>query len=98
MLKTQLSRIGTKAICPIAVIVRDGKILMGLRHYTPDKWKSISAWTIPGGRCDEGETIETTLRRETEEEIGVKDLEIIDFIGEVPGAKEGDIVPIFFVK
>ena len=41
------------------------------------------------------ETVEQTLRRETEEEIGVSDLNISDFLGEVPGAKEGDIVYVF---
>lgn len=98
MLKTQLSRIGNKNICPITVTVRDGKVLMGLRHYTPDKWKSISAWTTPGGRCDDGETIEATLRREMKEEAGITDFEIVDYIGEVVGAKEGDTVPIFFCR
>lgn len=92
----KLSQIGNTFICPIAVIFREGKVLKGLRNYTADKWKEISVWTSPGGRCDEGETIEETLRREVKEETGIYDFEIKDFIGEVAGAKEGDIVPIFF--
>ncbi|MEN9342389.1 MAG: hypothetical protein RIQ54_645 [Candidatus Parcubacteria bacterium] len=96
MLNNQLTRQGDGITCPIAVIVKDGKVLTGHRHYTPDKWKNISVWTIPGGRSDTGETIEDTLRRETAEEVGITDLEILDFIGEVPGAKEGDIVLIFY--
>ncbi len=91
----KLSKIGNKITCPIALVVRDGKVLLGHRHYTPDKWKKISVWTCPGGRCNEGESIEIALRREVEEETEIKNLEIIDYISEVPGAKEGDIVPLF---
>ncbi len=64
MLKSILEKQGDPAICPAAIIVREGKILLGLRNYSSDKWKEISVWTTPGGRCDEGETIEETLRRE----------------------------------
>lgn len=84
-----------KIFCPVAAIVVDSKILLGLRNYTPDKWKTISVWTIPGGRCDDGETLESTLRREVLEETGIKNLEIVNFLGKVPGAKEGDIVFVF---
>lgn len=76
--------------------MRDGKILTGRRHYTPDKWQTISVWTVPGGRCDSGENLQETLQREVREEVGITDFKIVDFIGEVSGAKEGDIVPIFF--
>lgn len=96
MLKEKLIEIGSDKKCPIAVMVREGKILTGQRNYTKDKWKDISVWTIPGGRCDTGETLEQTLRRETAEEVGITDFKIEDFIGEVSGAKEGDIVPMFF--
>ena len=95
-METKLNEIGNELKCPIAIIMRDGKILTGLRNYRKDKWKEISVWTIPGGRCDKGETIKETLTREIEEEVGITEFEIIDFIGETPGAKEEDIVPIFF--
>ncbi len=91
-----LSRIGNETACPIAVLMRNGSILCGNRNYTADKWKDISVWTIPGGRSDPGETIGTTLRREVEEEVGITEFAIVNFIGEVPGAKEGDSVYIFF--
>jgi len=94
-MENRLSKIGDKTTCPVAVVVRNGKVLMGLRHYTPDKWKAISVWTIPGGRCDSGETLETTLRREVEEETRINDLEIQKYLGEVSGSKSGDIVPMF---
>ncbi len=77
MLFKKLAEIGHEKLCPTAMIIRDGKILLGLRHYTKDKWKKISVWTTAGGRCDVGESIETALRREVKEEIGVDDLEII---------------------
>jgi 8-oxo-dGTP pyrophosphatase MutT (NUDIX family) len=95
-LTEQLLKQGDGIICPIAVIVKDGAVLTGHRHYTPDKWKKISVWTMPGGRSDVGETIEQTLRRETVEEVNITDLNIVDFIGEVPGAKEGDLVLMFY--
>ncbi len=96
MLTKWLSRIGHSTLCTLAVIFRDQKILLGLRHYTPDAWKAVSVWTTPGGRCDTHETVEITLRREVAEEVGITDLAIHDFIGEVPGGKEGDTVLIFF--
>ena len=95
-MESKLKEIGNEFKCPIAIMMRDGKILTGHRHYTQDKWKKISVWTVPGGRCDPGEIIQDALTREIQEEVGITEFEIIDFIGEVPGAKEGDIVPMFF--
>lgn len=96
MIQEELNKIADEQTCPGAIIIKDKKILLGLRNYTPDKWKDISVWTTPGGRCDLNETIETALRREVREEVGITDLNIIDFIGQVPGAKDGDIVPLFY--
>ncbi len=91
----QLEIIGDKQTCPVVAIIQNGLILIGHRHYTPDKWKSISVWTLPGGRCEGDEKLETTLRREVLEETGIDDLTFTHFIGEVPGSKKGDIVYIF---
>ncbi len=92
----QLLGIGTGKDCPVAIFIRDGRMLVGLRHYTPEKWKAISVWTVPGGRCENnGETLEETLRREVREEIGVTDFQIVEYIGSLPGAMEGDTVHLF---
>lgn len=96
MLEQTLNKIANPNLCTAGAIVKDGKILFGLRNYTPDKWKAISVWTTPGGRCDEGETVETTFRREVKEEVDIDDLKIINVIAEIPGAKEGDTVIIFY--
>lgn len=94
-MQDQLSKIGNSITCPVIAIIKNNKILLGHRHYKTDKWKNISVWTLPGGRCDEGESIETTLRREVFEETGIKNLTIGNYLGEVPGAKEGDNVLVF---
>jgi len=90
-----LQKIGSEKDAPVAFILKDNRLLMGLRNYTPDKWKNISVWTAPGGRCNSGETLETTLRREVFEEVGINDLVITKYLGVVPGAKEGDTVYVF---
>jgi 8-oxo-dGTP diphosphatase len=90
-LSNKLSNRGTDRTCPGIFLFRDGKVLIGLRNYTPDKYKAISVWTIPGGRMDPGETFEETLRRETREETGITDFAIEKFCGMLPGAKEGDV-------
>ena len=94
-MKDKLTLVGDATKCVIAVLIKDCSILRGYRHYIPDTGKTISVWTCPGGRCDEGETLEEALRRETKEETGITDLNIVSFIGETPGAKEGDQLYIF---
>lgn len=42
---------------------------------------SYNSWGFPGGRIQKGETPEQALARETEEETGIKDLEIIKEFG-----------------
>ena len=90
-----IDRRGDGVLCPMAIIIRDGKILLGLRNYTPDKWKDISVWTVPGGRSEKGETIGETLLREITEEVGITDLKIERFVEERPGVKPPDIVLIY---
>lgn len=85
-------------ICTAGIFLKDGKVLLGLRSYEAKHYVDGDFWTTPGGRCDEGEEIETTLRREVEEEIGVKNFEIKEKLGVVPGAKEGDEVHVFLCE
>jgi len=91
----ELQITGTPSVCVAACIIRDARLLIGLRHYTPDKWKKVSMWTTPGGRCETGETVESTLRRETAEEVGITDLKVVTFLGIVPGAMPGDTLYVF---
>lgn len=91
----ELQRIGDTQTCSAVFFIREGKILLGLRNYTQDKWKVISVWTTPGGRCDNGEVLERSLRRETEEETGITRFTIRKYLGTYLGAKEGDTVYVF---
>jgi len=94
-MKEKLQKIGSRTTCPAAIFIRDKKVLLGYRHYGSETWKNTSVWTCPGGRCDEGESIELALRREVFEETNIKDFKILKFIADVPGAKSGDVVPVF---
>lgn len=57
--------IGTFHVGVKAVIVKDAKILL-VKH------KVRGTWNLPGGRIDENESIEQTLRRELKEELGLR--------------------------
>ena len=51
-----------------AFIVKDGKLLLLKRKKPPEKGK----WMIPGGKVEFGETLEEALKKEIQEELGVK--------------------------
>lgn len=57
------------------MILRDGKILLGQRHFDPKKADSElhgeGTWTMPGGKMHFGESFEETCARETFEETGI---------------------------
>src|SRR5437762_4675350 len=52
----------------IAIVVRDGKILVCQRK-ADDVLGGY--WEFPGGKCEDGETLEECLTRELREEIGI---------------------------
>ncbi len=58
------------------MVVRDHKVLLGLRHSDPEKADSElhgeGTWTMPGGKVDWHQTIEESARRELEEETSLK--------------------------
>ena len=92
-LQTQLAQQSSKGTAAIAIIIRDGRILLGLREYE----NAPTVWTAPGGSVDGSETLEEAARRETKEETGIDDLEFIDYIGEV-NAEDRDPLHVFHCK
>jgi 8-oxo-dGTP diphosphatase len=54
--------------CVGALVVRDGRILLGLR--APHKTYA-ACWDVPGGHLQAGETPEDALSRELVEELGI---------------------------
>ena len=63
-----------------AIIIENEKVLLMFRRKLDgDKIKEY--YVVPGGGQDEGETLEQTVKRELNEELGVE-IEIIKFVGE----------------
>ena len=94
-LNEMLGKVGTDKMAVVVRIMRDNKMLIGLRNYNKEQWKKVSVWTTPGGRCGGDETFAQTLKREVFEEVGITDLKITDYLGNTPGAKEGDTLFVF---
>lgn len=57
----------TTVIVTAAIIERDGTYLVTRR---PTGVHLEGLWEFPGGKCDEGESLETCLTREIREELG----------------------------
>ncbi|HBG82114.1 TPA: hypothetical protein DDW69_04770 [candidate division CPR2 bacterium] len=89
-----LRKIGSIDEGVFAIFVNDNKeILKGFRNYP-----SGSVWTDPGGRCSGDETLESTLRREVFEEIGIRDFEIRDYLGKFEGGFTDVWVYMFYCR
>lgn len=93
LLKERLLHKPADKTAVITVVVRENKILLGLRDYVDGP----TVWTAPGGSVEGGETLEKAARRETEEETGICDLEFLDYIGEVK-AEDRDLLHIFYCQ
>jgi 8-oxo-dGTP diphosphatase len=50
-----------------AVVFREEEVLLVLRGQEP----ALGSWSLPGGLVELGETLETALRRELAEEVGL---------------------------
>ena len=63
------------------MIVKDKKVLLGYQTRSYEK----PCWAFPGGKVDDGETINQAVIREVKEECGldVSDLEFITFFEDI---------------
>lgn len=67
----------------IKALIRNDKGEVLLLQVNPAVMKGRDYWDLPGGRVQRGQTIEDTLRREVEEETGIRDIADIQDIGMV---------------
>ena len=93
-----LSKIYDERTCPVAVFIKNKKVLCGFRHYKLNTPMELHVWTCPGGRPNKNEIVETTLRREVAEETGITDFRILNFIGEFEGSHKGDTLMLFICE
>lgn len=71
--KEEAFHLGVKAL----ILNAEGNILILKRH---SENKEKQTWDLPGGRVQKGELPEITLKREVEEETGLKDLLSTHFV------------------
>lgn len=72
----------------VAIILNNnGEVLMGKKVERPGHFLS-NQWHIPGGKVNEGEDVEETLKREMQEELGV-DLDIVELLCDYPVEVKG---------
>ena len=55
-------------VTAVALVDRDGRVLIARR---PEGKAMAGLWEFPGGKVDDGETPETALIRELNEELGI---------------------------
>lgn len=62
-----------------------GGVIVRLQNHQPEilliRDLDYDDWFLPKGHVEKGETLEQTALREIEEETGLKDLEITEFLG-----------------
>jgi mutator protein MutT len=59
----------TRIEAAIAVVTRNGKVLICQRRDDDDALPGY--WEFPGGKCEDGETLEQCLQRELREEVDI---------------------------
>jgi 8-oxo-dGTP diphosphatase len=59
-----------------AFLFQDDRVLLGFRH--PDRTSFPSTWDMIGGHVEPGESADMALRRELQEELGIKDVVLTD--------------------
>lgn len=59
----------------VAIIIHDGKVFATQRGYGEFK----DGWEFPGGKVEEGETLEAALVREIKEELDT-DIEVVELL------------------
>ena len=74
----------------LAIVLRSGSVLMIKRGVEP----YLGYWAPPGGRRDEGESLDEAARREVKEETGF-DVEVIYELGRVIGPITGHTQSLF---
>jgi 8-oxo-dGTP diphosphatase len=55
-----------------AILYRDGKLLLGYRSASRSSYPNV--WDIFGGHSESGESLEQTLARELDEELGIAEI------------------------
>jgi 8-oxo-dGTP diphosphatase len=81
--------------CAGALVVRDGRVMLGLRSREPFK----GYWDIPGGFMEEDEHPWETAAREVKEETGltIRPLELLGMYPDVYGAGGEYTLNIFYI-
>jgi 8-oxo-dGTP diphosphatase len=62
-------RRGTTSVSTYSILMKEGKVLLGLRQNTG---YADGMWSLPAGHVEEGEPASAAMLREAEEEIGVR--------------------------
>jgi 8-oxo-dGTP diphosphatase len=56
-------------VCCAGLLIREGHILLGKRSSNRISFPNV--WDLPGGRQEQGESLNQTLHRELQEELGI---------------------------